>query len=759
MKRLLPIFFIIFIAFTFFWQFIFKSLYPIPSDTIVGLYHPFRDLYSKEFPRGVPFKNFLITDPVRQQYPWRYLAINLEKNLELPLWNPYNFAGTPLLANHQSAALYPLNLLFFILPFNFSWSILIILQPLLAGIFLFLYLNNFKLNRWAGIIGSITFSFSGFSIAWMEWNTILHTALWLPLILLATDKIVFSIKYSVLSIKNKNFLIWGLIFVLSLTSAFFAGHLQTFFYLFITSTVYLIVRWAQYGRIKKILFIFLIFYLLFFILTFVQWYPLFQFILFSARSVDQIPWQNPGWFIPWQNLIQFIAPDFFGNPTTLNYWGEWNYGEFLGYIGVFPLIFSLYSLFFRRDRKTLFFGTIFFLSLILALPTIFAKIPFILNIPFINTTQPTRLLFLTDFSLAVLASFGFDYFLKMKNKKEIFHPIIFILIILICLWLFVYYGRNIDKNLIIDNLLVAKRNIVLPTLIFLLSSLSIFFYIFFHKKNKNVFLVFSVLVLSITIFDLFRAGWKFTPFTKKDYLFPQTKILSFLQEKNDNFRVMSTDSRILPPNFSIIYKIQSIEGYDPLYLRRYAELITASKRGVPNIKPPFGFNRIITPYNYSSKIIDLLGVKYILSLADLKSGALVKVFQEGEARVYENKNVLPRAFFVNEVKNVAGKTEAINEIFRSDFDPFKTAIVENFEDSQVGNKNGKVNIVEYRSNKIIINTENENKGFLVLTDSFYPTWRAEIDGVSTKIYLTNFDFRGIVIEEGKHEVVFSNSLL
>ncbi|MEK7159989.1 MAG: hypothetical protein AAB702_00725, partial [Patescibacteria group bacterium] len=189
MKKFWPLIVIFIISVIFFWQFLLKGLLPIPLDTIVGLYYPFRDAYFKTNPNGLPYKNFLITDPVRQQYPWRNLSIESQKEGSLPLWNPYNFAGTPLLANFQSAPLYPLNILFFILPFAISWSILIFLQPLLAGIFLYLYLNNLKLNKFASLFGSVSFAFSGFFIAWLEWGTVLHTALWLPLILLSIDKI------------------------------------------------------------------------------------------------------------------------------------------------------------------------------------------------------------------------------------------------------------------------------------------------------------------------------------------------------------------------------------------------------------------------------------------------------------------------------------------------------------------------------------------------------------------------------------------
>jgi uncharacterized membrane protein YfhO len=47
--------------------------------------------------------------------------------------------------------------------------------------------------------------------------------------------------------------------------------------------------------------------------------------------------------------------------------------------------------------------------------------------------------------------------------------------------------------------------------------------------------------------------------------------------------------------------------------------------------------------------------------------------------------------------------------------------------------------------------------FLVLTDSFYPTWKAHIDGKPTQIYLTDFSFRGVVVPSGDHHVEFINT--
>ena len=283
------------------------------------------------------------------------------------------------------------------------------------------------------------------------------------------------------------------------------------------------------------------------------------------------------------------------------------------------------------------------------------------------------------------------------------------------------------------------------------------------KDNKKLLSFFIFLIFIVTIFDLFRFGWKFTPFTKKEYLFPNTKTINFLQKNLGNFRIMTTDSRIFPPNFSIIYGLQSIDGYDPLFLRRYGELIASSERGEPNINPPFGFNRIITPHNFESKIINLLGVKYVLSLSDIRSEKLEKVFQEGETRVYENKEVLPRVFFVRKVQIMKGKDEAIKKMFDKDFDLRNTAIVEPSAGVNINPPLGctkcEALIGYYSENKIVIKTHNQSDGFLVLTDSFYPSWTAEIDGRRTKIILADFNFRSLIVPKGSHEIVFKANLL
>lgn len=745
---------LIFIVFFFNKVFI-NGLLPIPSDNIVGVYHPYRDLYEKEFPRGIPFQNVQVSDPVRQQYLWKELSITQMKNGELPLWNPYNFSGYPLLANFQSAVFYPLNLIMFVLPFEYGWTALIISQPLLAFVFMFLYLRNLKLTLYGSFIGSIAFSFSGFFVSWLEWGNVASTGLWLPLVLLAIDKIVQKTKKQ----NARTNKIWYGVFVLSLTSAFFAGHLQTFFYLFLVSFAYLILRWFEFKRSLKVILLFAVNYLLFTVLTAVQWIPTLQFVNLSARSIDQISTEIEGWFVPWQNMTQFIAPDFFGNPATLNYWGVWNYGEFIGYVGILPLMLALGVLLFKREKVVLFFGFVLLLGIIFAFPSYISNIPFRFDLPFVSTSQPTRIIFVISLALSILSGIGFDYFLK--NPKKFLLPLLIIGISIVSFWGFVKFNSILPTVLIVspENLNVTYSNLRLPTAVFALT-LALWLGFIFFQKNKRLKIILIAIIFLIFLADIYRFADKYTVFAEKKYLYPETKVTSFLKENSSDGRIMEADARILPPNFTVAFRGESIDGYDPLYLLRYGELAAAISRGEPNINSPFGFNRIITPQTYHDPTMNGLNVKYLLSLTDIEDEGYVKVMEEGQTKVYENKEFIPRVFFADRTIWAENKYDAIEKYFQNKYDLKSVAIVEseNAKDFDRKWSMGTAEISNNSFNKIIIKVDNTGDGYLVLLDSFYPTWKVFIDGVESIINRTNYSFRGVVVPGGSKEVVFVNNL-
>ena len=59
------------------------------------------------------------------------------------------------------------------------------------------------------------------------------------------------------------------------------------------------------------------------------------------------------------------------------------------------------------------------------------------------------------------------------------------------------------------------------------------------------------------------------------------------------------------------------------------------------------------------------------------------------------------------------------------------------------------------SRQLVIEAEAPEDGFLLLADTFYPGWTAQVDGRPTPIYRANLSVRGIQLPKGRHEVRFT----
>lgn len=709
---------------------------PIPADDLLGLYHPWRDQTYDGYNVGkFPVKNPLITDPVLQLYPWRNLTVFNIKEGNLPLWNPYSFSGQPLLANIQSSTFQVFNIFFFIFPFKIAWTLQIILPPILTSLFMFFFLRDLKISSVASVFGSFVLPFSGFFIAWLTWGTIVTTAMWLPLIFLSLNKLFY--KQSVL---------WFLIIVFSVSQTIFAGHTQTALYVFLATLVYFAFLIYQFRKLTPTVLI-LVALISGVLISSIQLLPALEFIKLSAREIDQGYYpQRTDWFLPIQHLIQLVAPDFFGNPTTYNYWGVWNYAEFVSFIGLIPLAFALLIIF-KRKPNTIPFIFLTVLSLILALANPLSKIPYLVKIPFLSSLQPSRILFLFVFAMSVLSAYGLDYFLNSKKDKKIFVPQVLIFSILLLLAIYTVLNKNSFPTVSnISTSSIALRNLALPILtivIFLILSILRYF-----KISKKL-IVFALFV--VTIGELFRFGYKFTSFSKLSWIFPQTKSIQYLTSQEKPFRIMSTDRRILHPNTSSVFKVESVDGYDPLFLKNYAQLVSSWQAG--SLTRAGSFNRIVTPQKYDSKIANLLNVKYVLTFDELPSDEFEKVIEEGDTKVYLNKNVLPRAFFVNQVIKVTSSEQELAKLLDKNFDIKTSAVSSSFEFTKQDIKNS-LNFVKYsdQSFKLLVNID--KRAALILSNVYYPGWQAYVDGNKTEIKKANFMFQSVIVPEGQHEVEF-----
>lgn len=132
----------------------------------------------------------LQADGVLQFYVWRDLVFQAWGNGQVPFWNPYELAGTPLMANSQSAALYPPHILMGILhvPTALAITLLAWFHLFWAGLGTSKLVRALGGSEVGGMVAGASFALSPFVLSWTALSSVITTVCWIPWALWATDR-------------------------------------------------------------------------------------------------------------------------------------------------------------------------------------------------------------------------------------------------------------------------------------------------------------------------------------------------------------------------------------------------------------------------------------------------------------------------------------------------------------------------------------------------------------------------------------------
>jgi len=715
----------------------FGNLAPIPVNFMAFWYEPFKSQIWPGYPLGIPHKA-VGADIFRNLYPLKSLVMNLLTSGQWPLWNPYNFSGTPLLANFQTSVFYPFNLFYFFLPFLDAWTITIVIQPFLAGLFMYLFVRSLKISRLGSLFSAISLALLPFLIVWYEHGIFGHTLLWLPLILFAIEKFLGKISW------------WNLLLItLGFVFAILGGHPQPLFFVFVVAIAYFIFRLTDsigFKKEKAVLFSLAI--LFSFFLTAIQLLPTVELYRLAAIRSASSKFIFEKFLLSPSHLITFFIPDFFGNIATYNFWGQIDYTETIGYFGVLPLIFGLWAIFRRREKRIWFFALLAIISLSLAFPLPTTKLLIALNLPIVSTNVPSRIFFITGFCFVVLAGFGIDEWRKKAGSLKILIPLGFIYLGAI---IFTFLApRFLTCPTFRENCWqIALRNTLLPSIIFLIASALIIFGNF--KKSWRDGIIIILIFLNL-LGGLYFSD-KFLAFSDRQFVYPPVPVLNFLKENAGINRFFGFGEANITPNLATYYRIFSPDGYDPLYIKRYGQLLEAANtdgkiretisRSDAYLDSDFNLN------NRRDRLLNLLGVKYILTKKGNK--------EKDDWLIYENKDVLPRVFLANQMVVEKDSQAIADKIFDPNFNLNKNIILEEKLDDRLlpdSDGTGNVTIISYQPNRIEVETDSPGDKILFISDSYYPGWKAFIDNQNSNIYRADFAFRAVAVPKGKHKVEF-----
>ena len=140
----------------------------------------------------------------------------------------------------------------------------------------------------------------------------------------------------------------------------------------------------------------------------------------------------------------------------------------------------------------------------------------------------------------------------------------------------------------------------------------------------------------------------------------------------------------------------------------------------------------------------------------VSSSGRYRLVHSSDVKIYENLDVLPRAFLVNQATYAADSEDALARMLEADFDPAAEVVLLGIGESEsLPAGEGTVEILEYEPELVRLRVESEHPTWLVLSDLFYPGWEATVDDEPAVIQQADVAFRALHVPAGSHEVVFS----
>jgi len=205
-----------------------------------------------------------------------------------------------------------------------------------------------------------------------------------------------------------------------------------------------------------------------------------------------------------------------------------------------------------------------------------------------------------------------------------------------------------------------------------------------------------------------------------------------------------------------IMHLPSASGDEPLALARILKLrscFTDAKE----------WERYSLVSKLDSKVIDLLNIRYLLASEPdekaIEAYPVRRIAMAGNHTVYENADPLPRFFLASEIRPAANFEESLSEVCSPGFDPARTAVVEGAGDLSIApadtSQQGTVRALQYSAEFIELEVSSPSPSFVVSSETYYPGWRAEVNGQEAPILMTNAAFRGLAVPAGKSRVTMS----
>lgn len=663
-------------------------------------------------------------DMVNQQLPWYQMQASEWHAGHFPMWDPYLWAGQPLIGQFVPSAAFPLNWILYSLPLRDGWiqqvylHWYLVLLHVIAAWGAYRLARELQCSRIAAVFAASVFALMG-EVGGLEFPQMLGGAIWAPLILLFLLRVLRGRKTTASAVFGG--------FVLGFS--WLSGHHQIPIYLSMAAACFWLYHlYAQRNSWRAALRDCSIFWLFVFEAGALQTLPAREFGLRSMR------WVGMPDAVDWTTKVPYTVHSLYSlHPSALLgvvIPGMRVNGDL--YLGLTGLLFAVLGVVLgwrRREVRVLFFTGVGGLLVALGGLSIFQGVLYALLPVMDKARSPSFAVVLFGVAAAALAGIGLDSALRyappaaLRRASLLAAGFAMFLLLLRCVLLFRGpFEANFDGR----PLITAIVGLLLA------GGLTAFAAGALTRRAAAI----GALVLLFVEIGM-SAGYSFPSRYQKNRpgllegMAANADIVEFLRRQPEPFRI-ELEEKDIAFNFGDWHGIPQRAGY--------VAGISANIYGLES---------------HSHGARRLLGVEYALRRAP-DDFYQEEVFAGASGvKVYRNRTVYPRAFAVHRTElmpdrrlaplwlNEPGRDWRTTAFLAVPAPPLETCSA---QDS--------VQIITYQPNCVRLQAGMGCRGMVILSDTFFTGWQALVDGRPAPIYEAYTALRGVVVEAGTHIIEF-----
>jgi hypothetical protein len=728
----------------------------VPTDILHQLTLPFGG-----GAREIRVQNHYSMDALTQAYPAYHFFQQCIRQHQCPLWNPYIMGGHPSYSSGIHSFANPFNLIFWFVPMPAAFDLRIVAQFFAAALCMYFLLHQWRLVPAACLLGAVAYALNT-QFMMNYWYGQFQTFVWMPLVVLFFERAQRERR-------TINSVIAGLFAGLAMVS----GNIQSAAYVPLTLGLFAlgtaVVSSRGHRWMPQVVTLALVCTVGVLVAS-VQILPTLE--LLCVNASPRFSTGHPSSLIEGIRtlpfLITFIVPSLWGSTETFDLLKavHTSSGMFQGYIGIAPFALALAATIAWRESRVrvLWVATIAYLALLFL-------------VPIARRFLYYRSLVVYAFFVAMLAAIGLDQLMsgtisqtsaaKRVRQSMWFLSALLVIVVIGLGCVQTAYAVNATKLLEVSRTIIrhhASDNTFGNESAWIERRL-LDFWLYFRLTNPAMWIPLvsglitvgliirtverglsraaAFAIVAITVIDLTPLARQYLPMVDANRfpLYPSTPLIDYLQTSATRVLLLPANSRrIIPDNILMTYSVMSHSGYDSLAPLTMWFLV--GNDDIPGSAAAFGVCSVTHALANSPK--PPLGWRSTNQ-------------QEDGVWVFENPKALPRSRFITHYVPVAdfeeAKTILAQYLSRND----QTPIIETTQRPVVDQPAypGSATIVSESPTSVKITVAAAAAGYLLLADTFYPGWHAQVDGRPVAIQRANCAQRAVFLGPGHHDVLFA----